>query len=150
MNLYIELKQCNKLSESMNTYFVLTQEFEYKFTNFDDARFGTRVGDGRVKIYWVPCWGRRLFRNITKRRVKFMGYPGPSTEGAKTIFEKIEAKTFFSGTGQNLWGTRAGTIDRGRRLLFRKNRGGDFFSKKKLGVQDIFSKKIRGAKTFFN
>ena len=25
------------------------------------------------------------------------------------------------GTGQNLWGTLAGTIDRGRRLFFEKN-----------------------------
>ena len=41
-------------------------------------------------------------------------------------------------TGQNLSGTRAGTIDRGRRLFFEN----------KIGAGTFFEK-IRGAKTFF-
>ena len=48
------------------------------------------------------------------------------------------------GTGQNLWGTRVGTIDRGR-TLFLKNKlgGGDIFWKK-YGGEDIFSRKKGG------
>ena len=45
----------------------------------------------------------------------------------------------WEGTGQSLWGTRAGTIDRGEKTLFRKKIGGGYF----------FSKNVRGAKSFF-
>ena len=60
----------------------------------------------------------------------------------------IFAIKFYSiplGMSQNLPDTRAGTIDRGLRLFLEKNRGAQIFFRKK----DIFSKNIRGAKTFF-
>ena len=60
------------------------------------------------------------------------------------------------GTGQNLSGNRAGTIDRGRSLFskkrvaktfFRKKRGGDFFSKKKKGRR-LFLPRGKSLRTF--
>ena len=66
------------------------------------------------------------------------------------------------GTGQNLWGTRAGNISRGggedffpkkkggEDFFSKKNRGADTFFRKRLGGRRLFfEKKIRGAKTFF-
>ena len=57
-------------------------------------------------------------------------------------FQKTSLKVVRSclGTGQNLSGTRAGTIDRGAKTFFRK----------KLGGRDFFSKKIGRARLFFN
>ena len=55
----------------------------------------------------------------------------------------FDCLVFFStptylGTGQNLSGTRAGTIDRGRRLFFRKKLGGRrLFFRKKLGERRL-------------
>ena len=69
-------------------------------------------------------------KNKTKRRVE------PEVEDIKIIWSKFrprESKILNPGlgTGQNLSGTRAGTIDRGAKTFFRKKLGGRrlFFEK---------------------
>ena len=61
------------------------------------------------------------------------------------------------GTGQNLSGTRAGTIQRGAKTFFeKKNREAVtffqkiFFREKKRGARTFFREKIGGAKSFFS
>ena len=54
------------------------------------------------------------------------------------------------GMGQNIWGTQAGTTDRGaKRLLFEIKKGAKrFFREKKRGTNIFFCEKKLGAKTF--
>ena len=47
----------------------------------------------------------------------------------------------YLGTGQNLWGSRAGTIDRGAKTFFRKNLGGENFFTTKSGNPRFHSSK---------
>ena len=54
------------------------------------------------------------------------------------------------GTGQNLPGTRAGTIDRGAKTFFRKKLGGTDFSREKLGGEEFFSIYFEKSKFHFS
>ena len=88
--------------------------------------------------------------------------PISNLERQSTRFSHCLNRTSYKtnlGTGQNLSGTRAGTIDRGAKTFFRKEiGGGDFFSKKirgrrlffrkKLGGEDFFRKKSGGRRLF--
>ena len=73
------------------------------------------VGDNNRREVQSHCVGTLLSK-------------GPSRSESQYKKNKRASKIYWNmrnpylGTGQNLWGTRAGTIDRGRRDFIRKKR----------------------------
>ena len=81
------------------------------------------------------------YQNTSETESTSIMYQRQTWQISKYI-SKNAKKQEVQGTGQNLLGTRAGTISkqiRGRRL----------FSKKKLGWRRLFFEKIRGLRLFF-